>query len=801
METSVGEPFTLSTYSIPQRASKSGKSAAKLSEVYATHHSRGQGSSEGYVTVAAQGDGVHVLDLSNLHPIISHTLGPTIIFCCSPVSRSVVKGADHICTTYAGISSSSDTPEGDVNKTIWMWNENLSSSIADRASQKKRVVTLSHPISGLYTNPELPSRLLASSPSGGWTLLDDEMKVLATREATSSSSNIKQFIFSRQKCRYLPPHSTPAQAAIIISLLRSKDGYRISVIAVDADTNTFVELGDETLSIQGEICDISCSSTGFLSILTTKGYWYSMELKSVDDKLSLTALPDTLRLSTSLSFISSAQEKEVTIISLGSSHVLIAGLTKDRDIALLLWDLQFSVLLASRTIPLPSTLSSDKIAFQLADAMTSSSVLLVLSPQMPSSDRRKSSSSASATVLVVPVVVPPTSSIINAMGRAAGGAAWLAKEEGVGPSAEPYDAGRKKVIADMRSAMNSSRPQNANDAFFTWEKRELEAVASKKKNSDGGEESSAPRLVYGYAFVKDVLNIVLRPTQPQNVTYSSQVVRHLLEKKAVSTNMIESGLLPALRLRNDWSSISLAFTTVPDLRELEIIDTLRYVLARHRHTQQPIPDNGDDGDAMQIDTITPMQDDMPTLQNFLNLCIRYQVSQTPLRFALKRYLVDVDDIMCLLGVLDGWISQWTSREFPLLPSKKLLDRNEHGVIIVKSEQEKKLDAIPPLAEILFFLQTLLDISFINLVQSPSSHKILKRIQSRINSEITSIDEAEKLGGSLQVFAAAHTKAIKNAQEASEVKKAPVGDWRQRRKLAQDQAGMGIGLYQLEELVL
>jgi hypothetical protein len=145
-------------------------------------------------------------------------------------------------------------------------------------------------------------------------------------------------------------------------------------------------------------------------------------------------------------------------------------------------------------------------------------------------------------------------------------------------------------------------------------------------------------------------------------------------------------------------SISLAFTTVPDLRELEIIDTLRYVLARHRHTQQPAPDGGDD-DAMQIDSITPMQDDMPTLSNYLKLCIQYKTSQTPLRFALKRYMVDLDDVVCLLGVLDGLISQWTSRELQLLPSKKLLDKNEHGVVIVKTEQEKKVETIPPLYEV------------------------------------------------------------------------------------------------------
>ncbi|KAG7097458.1 hypothetical protein E1B28_004802 [Marasmius oreades] len=582
-------------------------------------------------------------------------------------------------------------------------------------------------------------------------------------------------------------------------------------------------MADLKLSDQTDVSDVSCCQDGFLSVLTQLGSWTSFELRSPDNTLQLTPLPDQLHLG-NLSFTTSHSSEEVSIIALTSSHVLLAGLSgpsSNREIALLLWDLQYSVLLASRMIPIPTNLTDKKLSLNLVDAMSSSNLLLLLTPSasISAQERRKSSGGTSATsaVLVVPVVVPPRSSIANAMGRAAAGAPWLAKDEGsegVTVNGEPtYDSVRKKVVSDLRTAMEQNRPQSANDTFFAWEKREPVEKKNRNTSVDGGKEDSEsePRIVYGYAFVKDVLNAVLRPTQPQSMPYSSQVVRHLLEKKLVSTNMLETGLLSVLRLRNDWDSIKLAFSTVSDLQELEIVDTLRYVVARHRRTYKPPASSEHDSDvevdAMQLDPvapITPLQDDIPSLQDYMALCLRYKLSEAPFRFALKRYMKDVDDVVCLLDVLDSWIGLWTSKELQLMPSKKLLEKNEFGIVTVKGrdkENTKGDTGVPALSEVLFFVQTLLDISFINLIQNPASHRVLRRIQSRIEPEIASIDETERLRGPLHVFAATHSKAIKDAKEASEGKHAPKGDWRQKRKLAQDQAGMGIGLYQLEELIL
>lgn len=160
MDAFAGEPFIFSTYGPTTKPPKGFKNRRFASSLFASYHGAG-GTCEGYVTVAAQGDGVHALDvrrtdtfeagyvsdipqLSTLHPIISHTLGSTtsFSFSCAAVTRTELQGADRIFSTYAAVSSSSDLSEDDLNRTMWMWRESSSSSIADRAAQKKKAVTV-----------------------------------------------------------------------------------------------------------------------------------------------------------------------------------------------------------------------------------------------------------------------------------------------------------------------------------------------------------------------------------------------------------------------------------------------------------------------------------------------------------------------------------------------------------------------------------------------------------------------------------------------------------------------------------
>ncbi|KAF5365125.1 hypothetical protein D9757_012609 [Collybiopsis confluens] len=832
MDASVGEPFILSTYRLPTKVSKGSKNRNPLSSIFATYHGGG-GHSEGYVTVAAQGDGVHVLNLSTLHSITSHTVGPTTAFLCPAVTRSELQGADHICTTYAAVASSSDIAEDDYNRTIWMWRENLSSSIADRAAQKKKAVTLPQAISGMYLSDELPSRLLVTSPEGVLTVLHGDLQTQSTRSA--GCNTLKFFVLSRKECTFLPSGSTPAPGAIMVSLTSLEGSLRIQVLAVDSEDH-FHDLCDIALPIDAKtFCDLSFSKSGVFSVLVKNGTWSSFELKPTDDSLYLNPL-DTTRLK-SLSFIaSSSSSAETTVLSLGSAHALLGGLTgsgSSREIVLLLWDLSFSVLLYSRTLPLPSNLSESKdISIALVDALSSSNAILLLSPSTSTtSDRRKSQnqSGGSSSIWVVPMSVPPTSSIANAFGRASAAIPWLAASpngDGAlsGSSvATLYDAGRTKVLKDMRTAMDRNQPQNAKSVYFEWEKGELEKQKEYEKAKEGESKDQStldgkPQTMFTYNFVKEVLSVLLQTSKPAtgNVPYSSDIVKHLLEKKVVSGSMVDGGLLRVLRMRNDWKSIFLALTNVEDLEEVEIIECLCFILARHRQreTQRTVSVSGSSAvatDAMQVDgpPTSGLGDSTPTLPVFLGAVLRYthvRSSTVSLRAAFRRYLSDVDDVVCLLEVLDGWMGQWAGRDIRLLPTTKMVKKNELGVFVLKDKDAgRKAEEdgdIPSMLQITTFLQSILDVSFVNLIQTPSSHHLLQKMDGYVQPQIKYIEQMDGLRGALEVFVRAQAKAIKDAKVASEgggKGQGTTGDWRQRKKAMYEHGAMNIGLYQLEEI--
>ncbi|KAJ3756420.1 hypothetical protein EV360DRAFT_47995 [Lentinula raphanica] len=784
MEASVGEPFLLSSHTASKKTSKPPRSSKTLPPVFASHH-RARGSSEGCITVAAQGDGVHVSDLSTLHPIISHTLGPTTTFSCPSVTHSQSQGVNHICTTYAAISSSPDISENEQNRTIWMWKEDLSSSVVDRAAQKKKTVALPHQISGMYIDEE--QRLVVTSQEGDVTVLRGDLQVRATYALQSEV--VKTYVFSTKNCTFAKPG--PSTTTIIVSIVSSDSNVRIRILALDSE-DQFHELGNIELPVQAKaISDVSFNETGFFSVLLKDGTWSSYELKPTDDSIYLKTLENTQL--TSLSFLVSSNNSEISITSLGSSHVLLAGLSgsgSKKEVALLVWDLSFSVLLASRTFPLPPNLPGDHVSITLVGALSSSNVLLILSPTLPPSERRQSqdhSSSASSSIWVVPVTVPPKSSLANALGRAAATSKWLASSD---VPDDMQDVERTKVLTEMRTAIERNLPENADNAFLEWDKRTFsEETSSKDKLPD-----SVP--VYGYNFTKEVLHIVTQPANPRKIVYSNKIVQHLLEKKAISTGMIDAGILPVLLRRNDWNSISLALTRVPDLREVEIVECLCFVLARHRHALRTTS-----LDAMQVDTTPDLNDSTPSLLTFFNLILRYNFSPIPLRAALRRYLSDIDDVVCLLEVLDNWIGQWAGRDARLLPSNKALKKNELGIYVTKPEGKDSQTDIPTMLQITIFLQCLIDTSFLNLIQTPSTYRILKRIQSHIDPEIRYIDQTEQLRGPLELFARAQAKAIKEAKAAKEGIQISPSERRQRKKLLHEQAGAAIGLYQLEELTL
>jgi hypothetical protein len=212
----------------------------------------------------------------------------------------------------------------------------------------------------------------------------------------------------------------------------------------------------------------SCLLTSFIAI---DGVWNSYRLSSE----SPTHLSTPIYLS-GFSFLSASSKYPVSLLALTSSHVLLAAVAS-QEITLLLWDLQFSVLLSSHTLSVPSALSSSQLHIRLLPGSQTTTknqiyvagqAILILS-SIPTQD---SSTKSTSVLLVVPYSVPTTSTIAAAMGRGGAGKKWLrdseeqVSSESVKPSAE--ETARVNLLSTMRTAMQGGRPQAAVAAFMKW---------------------------------------------------------------------------------------------------------------------------------------------------------------------------------------------------------------------------------------------------------------------------------------------------------------------------------------------
>ena len=231
---------------------------------------------------------------------------------------------------------------------------------------------------------------------------------------------------------------------------------------------------------------------------------------------------------------------------------------------LLLCDLQFSVLLASHVLSIPSTLSSS-LYIQLVlgpqtltktHVQVTGQVLLILSSLPPGKDKEKASAKHKSTSVffVILYTVPSTATISTALGLGGASDKWLCGLDDQNSSIKPTAAetSRTKLLTTIRSAVEGGRSQAAAAAFIKWVSQDGDEESS---DINRGPKPALSRLLE-YNFVKELLNIILLRMQPNsNVTaagaasaYSPEIIRYLLEKQVVCSAMIEGpgGLLGAL---------------------------------------------------------------------------------------------------------------------------------------------------------------------------------------------------------------------------------------------------------------
>ena len=128
-----------------------------------------------------------------------------------------------------------------------------------------------------------------------------------------------------------------------------------------------------------------------------------------------------------------------------------------------------------------------------------------------------------------------------------------------------------------------------------------------------------------------------------------------------------------------------------DLSENDVIEVLKLVITHHRNQNLP--------NAMQTDPPSPSSE-QPSLSTYLTTLISYPTSTAPLRLAIRRHLGDVEDVVCLMDIMDEWIEGWAQEEVMLLPPATT--RDERGAIAWswgEGFKTKRLD-LPPLDKVL-----------------------------------------------------------------------------------------------------
>jgi hypothetical protein len=290
--------------------------------------------------------------------------------------------------------------------------------------------------------------------------------------------------------------------------------------------------------------------------LENDGQWRSFALAAASpNSLSLRPISSPLKLA-GLAFIECAPDpatshrnsKAVSILSLGASLVLLCGcVTHSHDLVLLLWDLRYSIVLASHHFSIPAKLSTSKgnVSLELIPASNALALLWVSSGPL---DKAQKISSA---VLVVPVTAPTTSTIANAMGRASSSTKWLANSDALPHGDSPivsFDPDRRDLLDKLKAAIQQNDPKAADTVFFEWLENHSGSLSTL-----GTQSVKQADPLFGREFVREVLGICLQPpSKSASPLYPVKMVHHLLENRVVSASMLSQSLLGLLVESKDW---------------------------------------------------------------------------------------------------------------------------------------------------------------------------------------------------------------------------------------------------------
>jgi len=144
-------------------------------------------------------------------------------------------------------------------------------------------------------------------------------------------------------------------------------------------------------------------------------------------------------------------------------------------------------------------------------------------------------------------------------------------------------------------------------------------------------------------------------------------------------------------------SIDLALRHVPDLSENELIETLAIVV-----NSNPITPVTIDPNAMQVDSTSSTLDQPPSLSEFLASMLKHrQFTSSQLTIAFRYYLRSAEAVTSITHLLHAWFKHIQAQEVKLVPSRNDIEKNEHGVFVVKKDvaRPKTVDHLPSMTQV------------------------------------------------------------------------------------------------------
>ncbi|KIM29641.1 hypothetical protein M408DRAFT_22959 [Serendipita vermifera MAFF 305830] len=798
MAATFGDPLTLAKHEI------SPKKAYDLAPVFASYS---KGLKTEYATTGVHAEGINIIDLTSLQTEAATLLGPDASFACPPVTRVIEKEqAERIRQTYAILNSETRRASAKRPQTLSLWSSNEGLASLEQVHS----VTLATPAVALYAPDSIPDKVVLISSEGTITTYDSKLQK-SDQESSSSESRklVNSFVFDSAHCKFARGKSPSVSgAAIVVTVLKRRNEVYLGVSLVGQHVET---VGEAPIQIPGnEILSASCNADGCLALLDSNGSIFSFMIEPQNNGIALSSL-ETLALR-------GITTSSMSLCCLESTHVLVTGVeVVNSDIVVLLWDVQFGVLLAEKKIVRPPLLSAIP-ANRLQLSMTfcdGNQTLLNVSSAKPSNKKEASTSGPKAITMIIPHSIQVGSSLASAIGRAKASENWLRPVNIHSTSGStPHKDGREVMLESVTNAIESGQPEVADKLFFEWEaeqkavvkalakeeaKRQMAALAPKRAingHAGGSESEDGPpdtkitvrhvhnQIDWGHSFLAKLMQAVLGPTGTRSgspTTFLSKIPAYFLERKLVSNQIIEGGILKVLQERGDWLSIRWLLRNTVDVSEDHLMALLLHSVHLYRQRSKTKQDN-----TMDVDESSPVNVRVPfPVTQVLGHVIAYPTSAPPLRLAIRQHFTEMEDVIVLIETVNSWISESANKTLAL----KLGDINEE----LKRESHEKAverDGLPRLDLLVSFGTCLLDALLLNLLQYRRAHRPLRIMAKRLASHLPYLENLDRLRGPLEPFV-----------QADRLSRRP---WEERRKgpkartQKDDNYELNVNQYQVEE---